>query len=189
MVCVYFDKGSLTRCDHLPITTTINADPIRSSPKPPSWILCKAKWPSRNADLSHQLASTSFKNQTVHKKLLDSFMDAITSASEKISRNQPSPSTFQKSPAALGGTQSAKPPWRTWIKPKESGVAHRYLQTKEPPGKKSRCGKKKTHHRRKKSPRNRLYLASTPRTAIEQLGRSWKQWSEEETTASRPFHP
>jgi hypothetical protein len=97
--------------DHLPIITTLNADPIRSASKSPSWILPRAKWPSWNADLTHHLAATSFKDQTVPNQIFDSFMYAITAANEK---------NFKKTTQSLHPPKEPRHPW--WNQECESAV-------------------------------------------------------------------
>lgn len=63
----YTSLGPFSGSDHLPIIATLNTDPIRSTSKPPSWILPKAKWPSWNGDLTQLLVSISFKCLTAPK--------------------------------------------------------------------------------------------------------------------------
>ncbi|EFX65982.1 hypothetical protein DAPPUDRAFT_116802 [Daphnia pulex] len=63
----YTSLGPFSGSDHFPIIATLNTDPIRSSSKPPSWILPKAKWASLNGDLTQLLVSISFKCLTAPK--------------------------------------------------------------------------------------------------------------------------
>jgi hypothetical protein len=76
--------------------------------------------------------------------------------------------------------------WSAWIDP----LSHHYHQIKGSTGKRDNEEKKKTDYRgEKKTPGNHLYPVSIPRTAREQHGRSWKPWSEVETTVYRPSQP
>ncbi|KAK4013605.1 hypothetical protein OUZ56_026158 [Daphnia magna] len=69
--------GPYTGSDHLPISTTLNAEPTRLSHKPPSWIFNKPNWPHWNTELEVYLNSKSFKELTRPEQVFDTFMEAI----------------------------------------------------------------------------------------------------------------
>ena len=54
--------GPYLGSDHLPIFTTINANPTRLSYKQPSWILNQHKWPQWNMTLEQNLTAQSHSN-------------------------------------------------------------------------------------------------------------------------------
>ncbi|KZS12014.1 Uncharacterized protein APZ42_023101 [Daphnia magna] len=76
--------GPYTGSDHLPISTTLNAEPTRLSHKPPSWIFNKPNWPHWNTELEVYLNSKSFKELTRPEQVFDTFMEAILTSADSL---------------------------------------------------------------------------------------------------------
>lgn len=56
--------------DHLPVITTLNADPIHLASRPPSWIFKKACWPQWNENIEQSFSSKSFQDMTDPKQMV-----------------------------------------------------------------------------------------------------------------------
>jgi hypothetical protein len=72
--------------DHLPVITTLNANPIHLASRPPTWIFDKSRWLQWNKDLEDSLSTQSFQDLSDPKAMYDIFTDSIQSSSKKLFR-------------------------------------------------------------------------------------------------------
>jgi hypothetical protein len=115
--------GPFCGSDDLPIFTTPNADPIRLSSKPPSWIFLKVKWPKWNADLKNCLTSSSFHELSDPKLLYDYFKSSNLTASHMNFSFCPNPPrSLLGNPVVHGGQSTVKTPSHQLKESKRPGV-------------------------------------------------------------------
>jgi hypothetical protein len=79
-------RGPYCGSDHLPVITTLNANPIHLSSRPSTWIFDKTRWPQWNKDLEDTLSTKSFQELSDPKSMYDIFTDSIQSSSKKLFR-------------------------------------------------------------------------------------------------------
>jgi hypothetical protein len=119
-------RGPYCGSDHLPVITTLNANPIHLSSRPSTWIFDKTRWPQWNKDLEDTLSTKSFQELSDPKSMTQ--FNLVAKNSSDYPTHAPNP---LKNPAAPGGITTARKLLRRPKKPRKNGAKILYHLKKE----------------------------------------------------------